>query len=164
VQRQENHVYLAAAIQQPVCPPLQVTRLFTGYVGAMLRDYAANPAGAWKSKDCAIYLVVALAVRRIIHPSKIPCAFLLRIAWSGRLKLLSRQVPCSYGFAWHNCSSSVRLATEDTSALIQCIQVRGRTAAMGATHTNDLVNIAEFYQQQIVPDLQAPGDEVRRCS
>ena len=32
---------------------------------------------------------------------------------------------------------------------------------MGATHTNDLVNIAEFYQQQIVPDLQAPGDEVR---
>ncbi len=32
---------------------------------------------------------------------------------------------------------------------------------MGATHTNDLVNIAEFYQQQIVPDLQAPRDEVR---
>ena len=28
----------------------------------MLREYAANPAGAWKSKDCAIYLVVALAV------------------------------------------------------------------------------------------------------
>lgn len=41
---------------------LQVTQLFTGYVGAMLRDFAANPAGAWKSKDCAIYLVVALAV------------------------------------------------------------------------------------------------------
>ncbi len=40
-------------------------------------------------------------------------------------------------------------------------QVRGRTAAMGATHTNDLVNIGEFYQQQILPDLQAPGDEVR---
>ena len=46
--------------------------------------------------------------------------------------------------------------------LILCMQVRGRTAAMGATHTNDLVNIAEFYQQQILPDLQAPGDEVRR--
>ena len=46
-------------------------------------------------------------------------------------------------------------------ALTNRIQVRGRTAAMGATHTNDLVNIADFYQQQILPDLQAPGDEVR---
>jgi len=54
---------------------LQVTRLFTGYVGAMLRDYAANPAGAWKSKDCAIYLVVALAVRRFAGPTLLarPC-------------------------------------------------------------------------------------------
>jgi hypothetical protein len=30
---------------------------------AMLADYAANPAANWKSKDCAIYLVLALTVR-----------------------------------------------------------------------------------------------------
>ena len=35
---------------------------------------------------------------------------------------------------------------------------------MGATHTNDLVNVADFYQQQILPDLQAPGDEVRAAA
>lgn len=40
-----------------------MTQLFTGYVGAMLQEYAASPAAAWKSKDCAVYLVVALAVR-----------------------------------------------------------------------------------------------------
>ena len=59
--------------------PLQVTRLFTGYVGAMLRDYAANPAGAWKSKDCAVYLVVALAVCRHTRATKF-CPFLLHSA------------------------------------------------------------------------------------
>ena len=35
----------------------QVTSLFTGYVGALLEEAAANPAGAWQAKDCAIYLV-----------------------------------------------------------------------------------------------------------
>ncbi len=39
----------------------QVTGLFTGYVGALLEEAAANPAGAWQAKDCAIYLVTALA-------------------------------------------------------------------------------------------------------
>ena len=29
----------------------------------MLQEYAASPAAAWRSKDCAVYLVVALAVR-----------------------------------------------------------------------------------------------------
>ena len=38
----------------------QVTALFTGYVGALLDEAAANPAGAWQAKDCAIYLVTAL--------------------------------------------------------------------------------------------------------
>lgn len=30
---------------------------------AMLAEYAANPLQNWKSKDCAIYLVLALTVR-----------------------------------------------------------------------------------------------------
>ena len=38
-----------------------MTALFTGYVGALLDEAAANPAGAWQAKDCAIYLVTALA-------------------------------------------------------------------------------------------------------
>lgn len=50
-----------------LCAPPQVTQLFTGYVGAMLREYSANPATAWKSKDCAVYLVVALTVNNIIY-------------------------------------------------------------------------------------------------
>ena len=52
--------------QVPIMSPmaLQVTELFTGYVGAMLREYTASPSTAWKSKDCAVYLVVALTVRK----------------------------------------------------------------------------------------------------
>lgn len=61
----------AAAASQPTSQPLlplplnatQVTELFSGYVGAMLAEYAAAPATAWKAKDCAVYLVTALAVR-----------------------------------------------------------------------------------------------------
>uniref|UniRef100_A0A7S3VJD6 Importin N-terminal domain-containing protein n=1 Tax=Dunaliella tertiolecta TaxID=3047 RepID=A0A7S3VJD6_DUNTE len=43
--------------------PSQVTQLFTGYVQAMLAEYAASPAANWKSKDAAIYLVLALTVK-----------------------------------------------------------------------------------------------------
>lgn len=46
----------------PPCP-LQVTELFSGYVGAMLQEYARSPAANWKAKDCAVYLVTALTVR-----------------------------------------------------------------------------------------------------
>ena len=56
-----------------VCPPphspthprsrSQVSELFSGYVAGMLAEYAAAPATAWRSKDCAAYLVTALAVR-----------------------------------------------------------------------------------------------------
>lgn len=65
-----------------------MTQLFTGYVGALLAEHAANPSANWKAKDCAMYLVVALTVR-------------------------------------------------------------GRTAAQGATNTNQLVNIGDFYSQQV---------------
>lgn len=69
---------------------MQVTNLFSGYVGGMLREHAANPGQSWKAKDCALYLVTALTVR-------------------------------------------------------------GRTAAQGATTTNQLVNIPDFFQQQVGP-------------
>ena len=72
----------------------RVTALFSEYVTAMLGQYAANPAGAWKAKDCAIYLVVALTVR-------------------------------------------------------------GKTAKDGATSTNQLVNIADFFAQHVQPELQS---------
>ena len=75
----------------PAAPP-QVTQLFTGYVGSMLQQYAADPAGAWKAKDCAVYLVTALTAR-------------------------------------------------------------GRTAASGATATNELVNLGDFYRLHVAPDL-----------
>ncbi|GBG65232.1 hypothetical protein CBR_g50023 [Chara braunii] len=42
----------------------EVTRLLSVYVGAMLGEYAADPARNWKAKDCAIYLIVALAVKQ----------------------------------------------------------------------------------------------------
>ncbi|KAI3438113.1 hypothetical protein D9Q98_000554 [Chlorella vulgaris] len=74
--------------------PEQVTQLFSGYVGAMLAEYAGSPAAHWRAKDCAIYLVTALAVR-------------------------------------------------------------GKTAAAGATTTNALVNLQDFFAQQIGPELAA---------
>ena len=67
---------------------VQVTNLFSGYVGALLAEHASNPSQNWKAKDCAMYLVVALAVR-------------------------------------------------------------GRTAAAGVTSTNQLVNIQDFFNQQV---------------
>ena len=66
----------------------QVTSLFSGYVRALLAEHASNPGQNWKAKDCAMYLVVALAVR-------------------------------------------------------------GRTAAAGVTSTNQLVNIQDFFNQQV---------------
>lgn len=72
--------------------PTQTTELFSGYVNALLSESVASPQGAWKSKDTAIYLVSALAVR-------------------------------------------------------------SRTAASGATMTNELVNIGDFYNSYIAPEL-----------
>jgi exportin-2 (importin alpha re-exporter) len=40
-----------------------VTSVVSGYVGTLLAEYAAAPERAWKQKDCAIYLVIALTVR-----------------------------------------------------------------------------------------------------
>lgn len=75
--------------------PAEVTQLFTGYVKSMLAEYAANPAQGWKSKDTAIYLVLALTVQ-------------------------------------------------------------GKTGALGATATNQLVNINDFFTSQVLPELQSP--------
>jgi len=43
--------------------PEEITNAVSTHVASLLAQYAANPAGAWKAKDCAIYLVVALTVR-----------------------------------------------------------------------------------------------------
>ena len=40
-----------------------VTAAVSGYVGSLLAEHAAAPERAWKAKDCAIYLVIALTVR-----------------------------------------------------------------------------------------------------
>lgn len=37
------------------------------------------------------------------------------------------------------------------------VQVRGKTAATGATTTNTLVNIGDFFLQQIEPELRSPN-------
>lgn len=73
--------------------PKAVTEMLTGYVSAMLAEYAQSPDTNWKPKDCAMYLVLALTVR-------------------------------------------------------------GKTGAQGATTTNQLVNVLDFYQQQVLPELQ----------
>ncbi|GAX80072.1 hypothetical protein CEUSTIGMA_g7510.t1 [Chlamydomonas eustigma] len=74
--------------------PQEVTQLFTGYVQAMLSEYAANPVLNWKAKDTAIYLVLALTVQ-------------------------------------------------------------GKTGAQGATTTNQLVSVHDFFASQVLPELQS---------
>lgn len=39
----------------------QMTDVFSRYVAAMLEAYASNPEANWKSKDAAVYLIIALA-------------------------------------------------------------------------------------------------------
>ena len=55
----------AADLVRALCDAYEagVTELCTGYVSAMLAEYAAAPATAWKAKDCALSLVMALAVK-----------------------------------------------------------------------------------------------------
>jgi Cse1 len=48
--------------------------------------------------------------------------------------------------------------------LVVALTVRGRTATAGATATNELVNVLEFFRQQMVPDLQASRWSLRARS
>jgi exportin-2 (importin alpha re-exporter) len=77
--------------------PEQVTALCSQYINVLIQEYASNPQSNWKSKDCAMYLIMALTVR-------------------------------------------------------------GKTAAAGATSTNQLVNIGQFFQEHVVPELQSNKD------
>ena len=45
------------------CISRQVTALFQGYISTLLAQYSASPANAWKAKDVAIYLVIALTIK-----------------------------------------------------------------------------------------------------
>jgi exportin-2 (importin alpha re-exporter) len=42
---------------------LEVTQLFTGYIQSLLQEYGRDPMRAWRAKDTAIYLVLALTVQ-----------------------------------------------------------------------------------------------------
>lgn len=56
--------------------PTEVTQLFTGYIQALLQEYSRDPVRAWRAKDTAIYLVLALTVqgRSILYPPLLsPC-------------------------------------------------------------------------------------------
>ena len=79
-----------------------MTSLFSGYIATLLQQHAANPAGGWKAKDAAIYIVIALTVK-------------------------------------------------------------GGTSKLGATQTNSLVNLMDFFSSHVLPELQAaaqPGASV----
>eukprot|EP01106_Pelomyxa_sp_JSP_P016628 TRINITY_DN628_c0_g1_i3.p1 TRINITY_DN628_c0_g1~~TRINITY_DN628_c0_g1_i3.p1 ORF type:complete len:642 (+),score=170.30 TRINITY_DN628_c0_g1_i3:138-1928(+) len=41
----------------------QVTKIFESDIGQLISEYTANPTAKWKSKDVAIYLIAALAVK-----------------------------------------------------------------------------------------------------
>ena len=60
-----------------------MTQLFTGYVGGMLQQYGADPKGAWKAKDCAVYLVTALAARGRTAAGGVFSALALASAFAG---------------------------------------------------------------------------------
>ena len=79
--------------------PEKLTPLCSQYINVLVQEYASNPQGSWKSKDCAMYLIIALTVR-------------------------------------------------------------GKTAAAGATSTNQLVNIGQFFQEHVVPELQSSKDNL----
>lgn len=79
--------------------PEKLTSLCSQYINALVQEHAANPQTNWKSKDCAMYLIMALTVR-------------------------------------------------------------GKTQASGATSTNQLVNIGQFFQDHVVPELQSPKDHL----
>lgn len=72
--------------------PEQTTTMFSNSIGTLLAEQAAAPRGTWKPKDCAMYLVMALAVK-------------------------------------------------------------GRTAALGATTVNTLVDVEQFARQHVLPEL-----------
>ena len=79
--------------------PEVMTQSVSGYVTALLGQYAADPHNAWKAKDAAVYLVISLVVK-------------------------------------------------------------SKSVVKGATETNDLVSITDFFTQQIAPELAraASGD------
>lgn len=74
----------------------QMTEIFGRYVAVMLESYAQNPQTNWRSKDAAVYLIIALASK-------------------------------------------------------------GQTQRHGTTQTNQLVDLVDFYRQQIVPEYQRGG-------
>lgn len=97
-------------------------------VQAMLSEYAANPANAWKSKDCAIYLVLALTVKGktggVHHPFH---------GRGERREGRRLNAVCSW------------------RPLFNVDLPPANAATHGATKTNELVNIQDFFTTQVGP-------------
>ena len=62
---QETRRRTACELVKGLCKNYEqlVTSTFGVYVGQLISEYQANPAANWKSKDAAIYLVIALGMR-----------------------------------------------------------------------------------------------------
>jgi exportin-2 (importin alpha re-exporter) len=43
--------------------PTSTTTIMTQYIMSLLAEYTADPAGKWVNKNCALYMVMALAVK-----------------------------------------------------------------------------------------------------
>ena len=66
--------------------------------------------------------------------------------FSGYIQHLLAEYAADPAGKWHSKDAAVFLVTS--------LAVRGRVASKGATATNELVPVLDFYQAQILPDLQ----------
>lgn len=152
---------------------LQVTQLFTGYVGSMLQEYAAAPAANWKVcfplRHRSRWRAPRLAspdhsIRLVYAPTSSNTT-----VWTCTARLSPQR---GHGDAWtaHRQrspanSDGVSGRHTDSQAkdcavfLVTALAARTRTVAAGAAAVNELVNIVDFYRSQIAPDLQATGAE-----
>ena len=72
--------------------PKETTEIVNSYIAQLLATYASSPENQWRMKDCAMHMVMALAVK-------------------------------------------------------------GKTAVAGATSVNELVNIEQFFEEHVLPEL-----------
>jgi len=109
----------------------EVTSIFSAYVNVLLEQYKANPKSAWKAKDTAIFLVIALAVKAKVQSVR---DFFFSPTFENRI------IEKFFFFFFFRCCCDDQ---------------------QGATAVNSLVNIGDFFQAHILPSLQSdPNAEV----